>query len=148
MSPLGMGTLQNLNRGGSSMAQLSQAAVASQSSPSVVNSSLSSSSNNPFLGTPSNTESPSGMGSLQNLNRSGEEMYRQRTSEMRYSSPIQGVKLVVSNLEESVTDEDLTELFGDIGNVRKVSMNGRGIAEIVFVKREAAEKAVEMYTHY
>ena len=39
-SPLGMGSLQNLNRGGSSMAQLSQAAVASQSSPSVVNSSL------------------------------------------------------------------------------------------------------------
>ena len=83
-------------------------------------------------------------------------MYRQRireesrhsshlTSEMRYSSPIQGVKLVVSNLEESVTDEDLSELFGDIGNVRKVSMKGKGIAEIVFVKREAAEKAVEMY---
>ena len=83
-------------------------------------------------------------------------MYRQRireesrhsshlTSEMRYSSPIQGVKLVVSNLEESVTDEDLSELFGDIGNVRKVSMKGRGVAEIVFVKREAAEKAVEMY---
>ena len=53
--------------------------------------------------------------------------------------------LVVSNLEESVTDEDLSELFGDIGNVRKVSMKGRGVAEIVFVKREAAEKAVEMY---
>ena len=64
---------------------------------------------------------------------------------MRYSSPIQGVKLVVSNLEESVTDEDLTELFGDIGNVCKVSMKGKGIAEIVFAKREAAEKAVEMY---
>ena len=82
-------------------------------------------------------------------------MYRQRireesrsshlTSEMRYSSPIAGVKLVVSNLEESVTEEDLSELFGDIGNVRKVNMKGRGVAEIVFVKREAAEKAVEMY---
>ena len=48
-------------------------------------------------------------------------MYRQRireesrssllTSEMRYSSPLQGVKVVVSNLEESVTQEDLTELY-------------------------------------
>ena len=84
-------------------------------------------------------------------------MYRQRireesrsshlTSEMRYSSPIQGVKLVVSNLEESVTEEDISELFvlANIGNVQKVNMKGRGVAEIVFVKREAAEKAVEMY---
>ena len=39
-SPLGMGSLQNLNRSGSSLAQLSRAAVASQSSSSVVNSSL------------------------------------------------------------------------------------------------------------
>ena len=53
--------------------------------------------------------------------------------------------LVVSNLEESVTDEDLSELFGDIGNVHKVSMKDRGVAEIVFVKREDAEIAVEMY---
>ena len=54
--------------------------------------------------------------------------------------------MVVSNLEESVTQEDLSELFfGDIGNVRKVNMKSRGVAEIVFAKREDAEKAVEMY---
>ena len=53
--------------------------------------------------------------------------------------------LVVSNLKESVTEEDLSELFGDIGNLRKVNMKGKGVAEIVFVKREDAEEAVEMY---
>ena len=53
--------------------------------------------------------------------------------------------MVVSNLKESVTKEDLSELFGEIGDVRKVNMKGRGVAEIVFVKREAAEEAVEMY---
>ena len=42
--------------------------------------------------------------------------------------------LVVSNLKESVTEEDLSELFGDIGNLRKVNMKGKGVAEIVFVK--------------
>ena len=34
---------------------------------------------------------------------------------MRYASPIQGVKVVVSNLDENVSQDDLTELFGDIG---------------------------------
>ena len=53
--------------------------------------------------------------------------------------------MVVSNLKESVTEEDVSELFGEIGDLRKVNMKGRGVAEIVFVKREAAEKAVEMY---
>ena len=55
--------------------------------------------------------------------------------------------VVVSNLEESVTNEDLSELFGNIGNVRKVSMKGKGLAEIVFVKKEDAEKAVVKYDH-
>lgn len=84
-----------------------------------------------------------------------EEMYRQRireesrssllTSEMRYSSPLQGVKVVVSNLEESVTQEDLTELFGDVGNVKRVKMCGKGVSEIVFSKRADADKAIEIY---
>ena len=82
-------------------------------------------------------------------------MYRQRireesrssllTSEMRYSSPLQGVKVVVSNLEESVTQEDLTELFGDVGNVKRVKMCGKGVSEIVFSKRADADKAIEIY---
>ena len=55
--------------------------------------------------------------------------------------------LVVSNLEETVTKKDLSDLFGDIGKVRKVNMKVRGVAEIVFVKREDAEKAVEKYDH-
>ena len=53
--------------------------------------------------------------------------------------------LVVSNLEESVTVGDISQLFGEVGTVQKVSMKGKGIAEIVFVKREDAQKAVETY---
>ena len=53
--------------------------------------------------------------------------------------------VVVSNLAESVTDEDLSELFDDIGKVRKVTMKGSGGAEIVFVNKEDAKKAVETY---
>ena len=55
------------------------------------------------------------------------------------------MKFVIANLEESVTIEDLSELVSDIGDVRKVSMKGKGVAEIIFVKMEAAQKAVEMY---
>jgi len=84
-----------------------------------------------------------------------EEMYRQRireetrssnlTSDMRYTSPLQGVKVVVSNLEESVTQEDINELFSDVGNVRNVRMAGKGVAEVVFARREHAEKAIDVY---
>ena len=60
-------------------------------------------------------------------------------------NPQKSTILDVSNLEESVTIKDLSELFCDIGNVRKVNMKGSGAAEIVFVKSEDAEKAVKMY---
>ena len=55
------------------------------------------------------------------------------------------VKFVITNLEESVTVEDLSELVSDIGDVRKVSMIGKGVGEIIFVKIEDAKKAVELY---
>ena len=56
-----------------------------------------------------------------------------------------GVKVVVSNLEESVTQEDINELFSDVGNVRNVRMAGKGVAEVVFARREHAEKAIDVY---
>ena len=55
------------------------------------------------------------------------------------------VKFIISNLEESVTVEDLSELGGIIGDVHKVSMIGKGVGEIIFFKIEDAQKAVEMY---
>ena len=48
-------------------------------------------------------------------------------------------------MEESVTQEDINELFSDVGNVRNVRMAGKGVAEVVFARREHAEKAIDVY---
>jgi len=91
-----------------------------------------------------------------------EELFRQRlreeellrrqqyeshlTSEaMTYSSPLQGVKVSVTNLQPSVTEDDLNELFGDIGAIKRVKKTSIVSAEVIFVHREDANKAIDVY---
>lgn len=61
------------------------------------------------------------------------------------ASPLAGSKVVVSNLQESVTQEDIVELFGDIGALKRARLVEPGVAEVVFVKMSDAAKAVEIY---
>ena len=37
-------------------------------------------------------------------------------------SPLQGTKVVIQNLQTSVTQEDVEELFGDIGALKKAKV--------------------------
>ena len=64
---------------------------------------------------------------------------------LRNSRLISDVKVVVSNLEESVTQEDITELFSAVGTIRSVRMVGKGVAEVVFPHRDVAETAIDVY---
>jgi len=60
-------------------------------------------------------------------------------------SPLQGTKIVIQNLQTSVTEEDIIELFGDIGALRRAKLVNPGHAEVTFVNRSDAVKAVEIY---
>ena len=60
-------------------------------------------------------------------------------------SPLQGAKVVVSNLQNSVSQEDILELFGDIGALKRAKVSTPGTAEVTFVNRSDALKAVEIY---
>ena len=60
-------------------------------------------------------------------------------------SPLQGAKVVVSNLQSSVSQEDILELFGDIGALKRAKVSEPGTAEVTFVNRSDALKAVEIY---
>lgn len=60
-------------------------------------------------------------------------------------SPLQGTKIVIQNLQTSVTQEDILELFGDIGALRRAKLVNPGHAEVTFVNRVDAVKAVEIY---
>jgi len=62
-----------------------------------------------------------------------------------------GTKLSITNLEYSVSEENLKEIFEKIGAVKKVSIlydrSGRseGTAEVIFVRRVDAQNALKNY---
>jgi len=60
-------------------------------------------------------------------------------------SPLQGTKIVIQNLQSSVTQEDILELFGDIGALRRAKLVTPGHAEVTFVNKSDAARAVEIY---
>jgi len=60
-------------------------------------------------------------------------------------SPLQGTKIVIQNLQTSVTQEDILELFGDIGALRRAKLVNPGHAEVTFINKTDAARAVEIY---
>ncbi|KAL4083986.1 hypothetical protein QTP88_029302 [Uroleucon formosanum] len=62
----------------------------------------------------------------------------------RSQSPI-GHKIIISNLEPSVTCEDIRELFADIGDLLKSKVIRPGVAEVIYNHRADAIQAVDVY---
>lgn len=62
-------------------------------------------------------------------------------------SPLQGTKVTITNLQDCVTQDDIVELFGDIGALRRAKLLNPGHAEVTFVNHSHAVKAVEVYNN-
>ena len=57
---------------------------------------------------------------------------------------MQGSKLYVGNLDQSVTNQDLQDLFSEYGQVKQVNiMEGKGFGFVEMSKSSEAEKAKE-----
>ncbi|CAD6220566.1 unnamed protein product [Miscanthus lutarioriparius] len=62
-----------------------------------------------------------------------------------------GTKLHISNLDSSVTVEDVQELFSEVGELKRYSMNydkdgrSKGTAEVVFARKVDALDAIKRY---
>ena len=54
-------------------------------------------------------------------------------------------RITVSNLHPLVTQQDVEELFGVVGDLRSCKMLGRGTAEVVYVRKEDAMFALSRY---
>nr|XP_006819007.1 PREDICTED: polymerase delta-interacting protein 3-like [Saccoglossus kowalevskii] len=60
-------------------------------------------------------------------------------------SPLQGARMTITNLHPSVSGDDIEELFGAVGALKKTRLLRPGSAEVVFVKREDAMSAFKTY---
>ncbi|XP_014663516.1 PREDICTED: polymerase delta-interacting protein 3-like [Priapulus caudatus] len=60
-------------------------------------------------------------------------------------SPLQGYKVLVTNLHPDVTEEDVVELFGAVGALRTTRLLRPSQGEVVYVKREDALAACRRY---
>lgn len=64
-----------------------------------------------------------------------------------------GTKLYISNLDYGVSNEDIKELFSEVGDLKRYSINydksgrSKGTAEVVFTRRADAMAAVERYNN-
>ncbi|KAJ8947727.1 hypothetical protein NQ318_017988 [Aromia moschata] len=56
-----------------------------------------------------------------------------------------GHRIVVSNLQPSVTQDDIKELFEDIGQLLAAKLVRPGIAEVIYKNLKDAQKAVDTY---
>lgn len=61
------------------------------------------------------------------------------------SPPISGHRIVVSNLHGSVTQNDIRELFEDIGDLLESRLVRPGVAEVIYRTAADAEEAVDTY---
>lgn len=70
---------------------------------------------------------------------------KEEDDESNVISPIQGYKVLISNLASTVTQDDLVELFGAMGAVKRVKLVKHGVGEVVYVKKDDAARAMDTY---
>ncbi|XP_066258023.1 polymerase delta-interacting protein 3-like isoform X2 [Euwallacea similis] len=56
-----------------------------------------------------------------------------------------GHRIVVSNLQSTVTEDDIKELFEDIGQLLSAKLVRSGVAEVIYKNLKDAQKAVDTY---
>lgn len=82
--------------------------------------------------------------SIPSKSRALDHLSRPKTSSSSTTQPT-GYRIVVSNLQANVTQEDIKELFEDVGELLVSRLVRPGTAEVIYKTLKDATKAVETY---
>ena len=78
--------------------------------------------------------------------RLGKERFHSEAATTKHRIPTSSAtRIAVSNLHPLVTQQDVEELFGVVGQLRSCKMLGRGSAEVVYERKEDATFALTRY---
>lgn len=58
-----------------------------------------------------------------------------------------GFRVIVSNLHSVVVQNDIIELFGAIGPIKRARLLKEGVAEVVYLNKEDVQKAIQKYNN-
>ncbi|XP_063445567.1 uncharacterized protein LOC134725568 isoform X2 [Mytilus trossulus] len=58
---------------------------------------------------------------------------------------LQGYKISITNLHPVVSQDDIVELFGAVGAMKRARLIKEGIGEVMYVQKEDATKAIQKY---
>jgi RNA recognition motif-containing protein len=61
------------------------------------------------------------------------------------SSSSDAATILITNLQSSVTEDDVIELFSEIGHINEIKTLSRGCFQVIYSKEEEAEQAVSKY---
>lgn len=80
-----------------------------------------------------------------NVSTTSKTAVKQFTTNSKSKANLDTSTILITNLQSTVTEDDVMELFGDIGDIKEIKTLSRGCVQVVYLRQKDAEAAVEKY---
>lgn len=80
-----------------------------------------------------------------NLSTTSKPITKQYTTSSKSKANLDASTILITNLQSSVTEDDIMELFGNVGEIKEIKTLSRGCVQVIYSKQKDAEIAVEKY---
>lgn len=80
-----------------------------------------------------------------NLSTTSKPVVKQFTTSSKLKANLDASTILITNLQTSVTEDDVMELFGEVGDIKEIKTLSRGCVQVIYAKQKDAQAAVEKY---